>query len=250
MSTGDFLKATTFCRDMNEEEVVALAGVMVERTVDAQAIVFSQNEPGTALFVVREGGVKVIRRATDGSEKILGLMRPGDIFGELAFLDLTPRSATAKTVQATVLLELDQTAYAKLVAGNPGLAAKVMGMAAKLLAGRLRGANERIINAVQWGSGGTASAGAASDTGEGDAGGGTDGGFLTIQRLIDEGMEVKVVFPEGGEMLGKLRQFRLNEMNLPELSLMDSTQHLFIIPYHAVKYIFPMEKKKSTSKFL
>ena len=250
MGAGDFLKATALCREMSEDEVVALAGVMTERTVEAQATVFSQNEPGAALFVVREGGVKIVRRSAEGAEKILGLMRPGDVFGELAFLDGSPRSATAKTVQTSNLLELDQGSYARLAASHPGLAARVMATTAKLLAGRLRGANERIINAVQWGSGGTASAGAATESGEGDAGNAADSGLSSIQKLIDESMEVKVVFPESGEMLGKLRLFRLNELNQPELVLMDSTQHQFIIPYHAIKYIFPMEKKKSTSKFL
>ncbi|HNW92800.1 MAG TPA: cyclic nucleotide-binding domain-containing protein [bacterium] len=250
MGAGDFLKATVLCRDMAEDEVVALAGAMTERSVEAQATVFGQNDPGSALYVVREGGIKITRKGADGAEKILGLMRPGDVFGELSFLDGSPRSAAAKTVQATQLLELDRAAYERMLGNQPpALAAKVVAAAARLMAGRLRNANERIVNAVQWGSGGTASAGAAAvEAGEGEAA--ADSGYTTIQRLIDDAMEIKLVFPEGGEMLGKIKAFRNNELNLPEFVLMDSTLHQFIIPYAAIKYIFPMEKKKSTSKFL
>ncbi len=247
MSAADFLKVTSLCKDLNDEEVVALAGALRERTVEAQAPVFNQGDSGTALFIVREGGVKIVKKGTDGSEKILGLMRPGDVFGELAFLDVSPRSATARALQTSVVLEMDHAQYDTLAATHPALAVKVMTATAQLLAGRLRGASDRIVNAVQWG-GGTGADAAGEAGGSETTGGGPE--LMTLQRLIEEGTEIKVVFPEGGEMLGKLRAVRQNELNQPEIVLSDSTHHQFIIPYHAVKYFLGMEKKKSTSKFL
>jgi len=59
------------------------------------ATVFSKGDPGTSLFVVRSGLVRVSARSTDGKDAVFGLFKEGDFFGEIALLDGLPRTANA-----------------------------------------------------------------------------------------------------------------------------------------------------------
>src|SRR5262250_1553457 len=85
-----------------------LAPRFFEKTYHAGEIVFHEGDPGRALFVVLEGAVEIIQISAQG-EYLLRTLGPGDAFGELALIDASPRSATAR---------VDQRALAEGVAGT------------------------------------------------------------------------------------------------------------------------------------
>lgn len=66
------------------------------RFADGEDIV-KQGEPGDTMFVLRNGKVRIYRDA-DGAETTLATLGQGDFFGELAFFDDKPRSASAQAV--------------------------------------------------------------------------------------------------------------------------------------------------------
>jgi CRP-like cAMP-binding protein len=55
---------------------------------------FSESEPGEELFIIQKGSVK-ITKIVEGNEVLLAILKPGDIFGEMAILENKPRSASA-----------------------------------------------------------------------------------------------------------------------------------------------------------
>lgn len=240
MSHEDFLKGVAFAKSFSAAEVAALAAKLQEHKFEQFQVIFKEGDEGDGMYLIVEGGVKITKKSGEGGEKVLTLLRPGDLFGEFALVESPPRSATAKTVQASTLLSLSTADYQALAAANPALAYKVLYGITQTLAGRLRVASERVASAAQWGS---AAGGAAG----GEAGGEAE--IVSIRKYIDEGTEVRVTFPDG-ELLGKIRDLRKNDADQPDVLLMDSTQHYFVIPYHSIKYIVSLEKKKSTSKFL
>ena len=61
-------------------------------------IIFHAGDPGDALFIIVSGEVKIALPSEEGDEAILAILRPGDVFGELALLDGAPRSATASAL--------------------------------------------------------------------------------------------------------------------------------------------------------
>ena len=64
------------------------------RTYPAASVFFSESEPGEELFIIQKGSVK-ITKIIDGNEIMLAILKPGDIFGEMALLENKPRSASA-----------------------------------------------------------------------------------------------------------------------------------------------------------
>ncbi len=74
----------------------------------ARTILFRRSDPGTSMMVVRDGRVKVCTHSEDGKELVLNMFGPGDVFGEIALLDGSPRTADAVTIDDCELLVLDR----------------------------------------------------------------------------------------------------------------------------------------------
>ena len=78
-----------------------------EETYKAGDIIFKEGTHGVAVYVLNSGKVEISK--TVGDKKIvLDLLGPGDIFGEMSFLDTAPRSATATALEETVVELIDK----------------------------------------------------------------------------------------------------------------------------------------------
>lgn len=86
---------------LSDEELVDLAGRIRPRTFKRAEVIFRKDDPGTHLYLVLEGAVKIALPGEFGQEALVAIMRPGDFFGELALFDRSPRSATAVALDDT-----------------------------------------------------------------------------------------------------------------------------------------------------
>ncbi len=71
-------------------------GIQVQRFNARQKIIV-QGARGDEMYVVRSGKVRIFRDS-DGDETTLGVLEPGDYFGEMALFDSSPRMANAAAV--------------------------------------------------------------------------------------------------------------------------------------------------------
>ena len=58
------------------------------------SVIFSEFEPGASFYLIQSGRVQLIK-IINGAEKNLDILQQGEIFGEMAVLDNSPRSASA-----------------------------------------------------------------------------------------------------------------------------------------------------------
>ncbi len=72
--------------------------------------VISQGEPGDAFYIVYNGKVRV-DRVQGGEERFLGVLGPGEYFGEEALLYKSTQNATVSTVEPTVLLRMESELF-------------------------------------------------------------------------------------------------------------------------------------------
>jgi hypothetical protein len=72
-----------------------LASLATRRVYQKGAVIFSQGDPGDALFGVASGRVRISASGAGGREVFLNIMEPGDTFGEIAVMDGLPRTAGA-----------------------------------------------------------------------------------------------------------------------------------------------------------
>jgi CRP/FNR family transcriptional regulator, cyclic AMP receptor protein len=102
------------------------------RSYAAGEKIFVQDDEGSAMYVVRSGRVSIMTYGT-----VLESVGPNGMFGEMALIDGSPRSATAVAAEPTEVAPIDRKAFAHLVRQDPDFALRVM----RLLAVRIRQMN-------------------------------------------------------------------------------------------------------------
>lgn len=79
---------------------------LASRSLEAGEILFREGDRGTEVYIVRSGRLRITRR--DGDVDVeLGFADPGEMVGEMAFVDQAPRAATLTAVERTDLVVLD-----------------------------------------------------------------------------------------------------------------------------------------------
>ena len=107
----------------------------------SREVLFHAGDSGDGCYLLRSGVVKAAVIARDGQERLLAVLGPGALIGELSLIDDEPRSATISALKPCELMHLTKAAFFRLADANP----QVYRQALKLLAQRLRGANDTVV---------------------------------------------------------------------------------------------------------
>src|SRR3984957_20505806 len=140
METSDFLATVPLLSRIAPEELRRFAEVTREKQYPKGSVILCEDDPGDALFVVRDGRVKVVLVAEDGREVILGILSVGEHFGELSLIDDQPRSAHVIAMEDSELLVLRRDDFRKRVEANPSVAWSLLSE----LSRRLRRADRQV----------------------------------------------------------------------------------------------------------
>lgn len=110
----------------------------------ARTVLFRKGDPGSSMMVVRRGRVRVSTHSEDGRELVLALFHPGEMFGEIALLDGSLRTADAVTIDACELLVLDRRDFVPFLKGHPEAAVQML----EVLTQRLRRTTQQLEDIV------------------------------------------------------------------------------------------------------
>ena len=111
--------------------VVARARI---RTINAGETIFALGSPGDQMMALLRGTVRISVPSFEGRELLLAIIRPGEVFGELAVLDGKERSADAVAESPCTLAILDRHDILSFFERNPSAWPKLV----KVLCQRLR----------------------------------------------------------------------------------------------------------------
>lgn len=92
-------------------------------------VIFRKDEPGHVMYLVTQGEVEILIH-----DKVVEKVMPGGVVGEMALLDLGPRSATATAKTDCLLLAIDRERFQQQVKKSPSFSLQVM----RIMAERLR----------------------------------------------------------------------------------------------------------------
>jgi tetratricopeptide (TPR) repeat protein len=107
---------------LTEDERAALVREMELESHDEGSVVLTEGDPGTSMFLISSGEVKVYTRAAGGGAPVyLAKLGEGDFFGEVSVLTGKPRTATITASQRTELLRLDKSKLDTALATYPGI---------------------------------------------------------------------------------------------------------------------------------
>ncbi len=112
------------------------------RRYPKECMIFGEGQKGSELYIIQKGQVK-ITKIVENKEIILAILKPGDMFGEMALLEDKPRSASAISYEDTDLMVISRSNFKKMVSEQPQIVTKLT----ILLADRIWGTTKLIENA-------------------------------------------------------------------------------------------------------
>jgi len=113
------------------------------RQYPKDTMVFSEGEFGPELYIIQKGSIR-ITKIVDNNEVMLALLKPGDIFGEMALLENKPRSASAIAHEESVLMAVNRSNFKSMVVEQP----KIISRLTILLAERIWSIYKQLENTM------------------------------------------------------------------------------------------------------
>jgi CRP/FNR family cyclic AMP-dependent transcriptional regulator len=113
------LEEVPLFRGLSPDALAKIESRCVPRNYPRNAVVISEGDEATSMYIILSGSVKVYHTDADGKETILNTQGPGQHFGELALVDESPRSASVITVEPSRLLVLSKTAFRECMEEYP-----------------------------------------------------------------------------------------------------------------------------------
>ena len=144
MTTSELLHKTLLFKGSSIEELSFAGNLFQERRIKPNAMIFMEKMPGEALFIIKNGTVKITMMAGEGEEVGLLLLGPGEFFGELALVHNDVRLVSARAETDVELLTLTRKYFQVLVDKAPHTAARVLIAITKLLAMRVKAYSEKL----------------------------------------------------------------------------------------------------------
>jgi CRP/FNR family cyclic AMP-dependent transcriptional regulator len=119
--------------DFTPSELTGLLELSRSLRYPKDAVIFNQGEPGDTLYLIRTGRVRVRRTDNEGKELILADLGPGEIFGEIAVMNHSERSAQAVAISDLLLAVLHQRQFYDTLIKRPELALKIISLLCRRL---------------------------------------------------------------------------------------------------------------------
>jgi CRP-like cAMP-binding protein len=111
------------------------------RRFDPEEILVDFDDPSTDVYFLLAGEVRVLMRTAAGKEVILDEMRAGELFGELAAVDGTPRSANVTGLTRGEVCVMPSNVFHEVIQAFPEVNDRLL----RLLTARIRDLNARLV---------------------------------------------------------------------------------------------------------
>lgn len=108
---------------------------------------FSEGDAADAMYVIIKGSV-LVEKSTDKGLLKLRYLNEGDCFGEMAILDLQPRSATVRAETPCMTIEITPTLLEKIYRKDVEQYALIHMNLARELSRRLRFADKQLVRVL------------------------------------------------------------------------------------------------------
>lgn len=131
---------------IRDDALLFLLAQAREVSVAAGAFFFRENDPAQSMFVLESGRV-VVFKSWQGRDSVVHHLDPGDCFGEMALMDLCPRSASVRAESDCVAIEFGSGDLLRLFERDAEQFALVQMNMGREVCRRLRATDELLFRA-------------------------------------------------------------------------------------------------------
>lgn len=137
-SDGEGIEQITVLESLSEEEWQAVIHCAQTISFESGENLLQEGESDDAVYIVISGKVEVVSNHSFGRTKRIATIDEGSVFGEVAFFDSKPRSASIRALSEGKVLRLSRKGFERIAAWNPGLAQQLLFDLGSILAYRFR----------------------------------------------------------------------------------------------------------------
>ena len=126
--------------DFSVKQLEAVSLVARKKTLQRREELFHKGDHGGEIYVVASGKLKALTTSAEGDDVVFSILGPGEVFGEVALLGATPRTATVSAIEDCQLLAIDRRDFMSFLMTNPEVSVKLL----SVLAMRLKRVSELV----------------------------------------------------------------------------------------------------------
>lgn len=120
------IRASALAAELTDDQLENLCSVVEVVRLPKGEVIISEGEYDDRLYAIAAGEVEIFRRHGPGKEVKLASIGPGDIVGELAFLEGLKRTATVRAKGKSCVVTLRRETFENMIQKDPELVYKVM----------------------------------------------------------------------------------------------------------------------------
>jgi CRP-like cAMP-binding protein len=142
MAVEDTLAQIELFADLDKSDLSRLAKATLVREFKAGDVIVREGEAGVAFYIISRGTVEVVKGLGMAGEQVIGTLKQGTFFGEMALFDNQLRSASVRAATDCECLVLTKWDFNAEMSQNSSIAIAMLGV----LARRIRGMNEALTH--------------------------------------------------------------------------------------------------------
>ncbi len=134
------LKEIPLFAGLGEDLLLKIEAISIEKSYKKGEIIILQDTSVEGLYILVSGRLRISRSSEDGRVKVLAILSPGDIIGEMSLLDDESASATVETMEDSRLILIRKEDFQAMLLRYPLVTIEI----ARILGRRLRSADKEI----------------------------------------------------------------------------------------------------------
>jgi CRP/FNR family transcriptional regulator, cyclic AMP receptor protein len=137
------LREIDLFQGLSESALEAIAAIIYTKEYRRGKKIFSDGEPGRAMYIIQSGEIR-ISKDTPVGEECLAVLTAGAYFGEMALLEAEPRSADAWAARQCTVSVIDKEDLMRVMDNDKALSSELLWSFVGTLCRRLREANNKV----------------------------------------------------------------------------------------------------------
>lgn len=151
MKKRSLLKSVFVFSGLEDALLAQLTDQLKEARFGAGESVFREKVPADSFFIVESGEVVITKELAPGQEKVLAVLGPGSVFGEMAFFSDSPRTANAAARADTLLWKVERSAFMEFIARQPAAGLRILSGLLQVTMDRLEQTSRELATIYQTG---------------------------------------------------------------------------------------------------
>ena len=141
MISPDFLSKIPIFEGLLAADLEIIQGLWHPKNVSEGELLFRKDDKGSSMYIIEEGSIEITVPAQNQRKDVrISVLHEGNFFGELSLIDGLPRTATARSLEPSQLLEMKRDDFVRFLMGRPAVSISMVSEVGK----RLRETNELV----------------------------------------------------------------------------------------------------------